>query len=238
MSYTVYKHTTPNGKVYIGITKQEPAKRWLNGKGYQNQEYFYNAILKYGWKQIKHEILFRGLTKPEAEEKEIELIKIYDSTNREKGYNIARGGHVNNLTEESIEKIRLANVGKKHNPKTCKRLSELEAKRWENPEYRENQIKKRLGKTPWNKGKETSAEAKEKQRKAKLGKYKGAKHWNSLKVINLDTGKIYNSFGEIAEELHIKNASHIVEVCKKKRAKAYGSRWAYYKKEVDYGDQN
>lgn len=29
--YTVYKHTTPSGKVYIGITGQKPERRWQNG---------------------------------------------------------------------------------------------------------------------------------------------------------------------------------------------------------------
>lgn len=36
--YTVYKHTTPSGKVYIGITKQKPWQRWNNGNGYKNNE--------------------------------------------------------------------------------------------------------------------------------------------------------------------------------------------------------
>ena len=69
---------------------------------------------------------------------------------------------------------------------------------------------------------------KEKQRRAKLGKYVGSKHWNSKKVINLDTGKIYNSIGLVAKELNIKNGSHIVEVCKGKKNKAYGYHWKYY----------
>lgn len=45
--YYVYMHIAPNNKKYIGITKQKPIKRWLYGKGYQKQGYFYNAILKY-----------------------------------------------------------------------------------------------------------------------------------------------------------------------------------------------
>lgn len=45
--YCVYKHTLPNNKVYIGITKQIPSLRWANGRGYKHSNYFYNAILKY-----------------------------------------------------------------------------------------------------------------------------------------------------------------------------------------------
>lgn len=48
-NYTVYRHISPSGKVYIGITSMEPEKRWgKNGYGYRRQKYFNNAIRKYG----------------------------------------------------------------------------------------------------------------------------------------------------------------------------------------------
>ena len=87
----MYKHTTPNGKVYIGITSQLPEKRWLSGHGY-NGTYFGNAIKKYGWKNIKHEILFTGLDELDAKEKEVELIEEFRSFEREYGYNCTKGG--------------------------------------------------------------------------------------------------------------------------------------------------
>ena len=57
--FTVYKHTTPNNKLYIGITSRRPQTRWANGFGYRNNEYFFNAISKYGWDNIKHEIYLK-----------------------------------------------------------------------------------------------------------------------------------------------------------------------------------
>jgi hypothetical protein len=49
-TYSVYKHTNKyNNKIYIGITKQNPIKRWANGKGYKINSHFRNAIEKYGW---------------------------------------------------------------------------------------------------------------------------------------------------------------------------------------------
>ena len=89
--YYVYKHTTPVNKVYIGITCVNPSHRWNNGKGYQSQ-LFGKAVEKYGWQNIKHEILFDSLTKEEAEQKEIELIAEYKSNQREYGYNVSSGG--------------------------------------------------------------------------------------------------------------------------------------------------
>lgn len=92
-NYCLYKHTNLiNGKVYIGITKQKPNRRWHAGGGYKNNKYFYRSIKKYGWDNFSHEILYENLSFEDANAKEIELIKEYDSTNRNKGYNIHDGG--------------------------------------------------------------------------------------------------------------------------------------------------
>lgn len=58
-NYVVYKHTFPNGKVYIGITKQKRVLyRWSsNGAKYKTQPVMINVIMKYGWINIKHEII-------------------------------------------------------------------------------------------------------------------------------------------------------------------------------------
>lgn len=52
-SYTVYMHTFPNGKRYVGITCQDVSRRWRDGKGYDEQA-VHGAILKYGWNNIQH----------------------------------------------------------------------------------------------------------------------------------------------------------------------------------------
>lgn len=95
MPYIVYMHTCPNGKTYVGITQQEAKRRWNNGRGYIGNEYFTRAIKKYGWANIKHEILFENLTKQEAAEKEIELIAMNKSDDRRYGYNQNKGGFDN-----------------------------------------------------------------------------------------------------------------------------------------------
>lgn len=74
MRWLVYKHTSPSGKVYIGITSQNPQSRWNKGKGYKGCIKFFNAILKYGWDNIEHTILADNLTKEEAETVEKSLI--------------------------------------------------------------------------------------------------------------------------------------------------------------------
>lgn len=92
-TYCVYKHTAPNDKVYIGITKYDPEYRWLNnGRGYSHQTTFFNAIIKYGWINFKHEIIYKNLSKEEALNKEEELIQFYKSYDRRYGYNISLRG--------------------------------------------------------------------------------------------------------------------------------------------------
>ena len=115
--YCVYKHTSPSDKVYIGITSKEPEERWgKNGYRYKNNRHFWNAIQKYGWDNIKHEILFENLTKKEACEIEIELIASFNTQNQEFGYNISPGGDLGftgcHLSLESRRKISKANKGR------------------------------------------------------------------------------------------------------------------------------
>lgn len=43
-SYSVYKHTFHNSKIYVGITFRNPKIRWGNGNNYSNNKYMTNAI--------------------------------------------------------------------------------------------------------------------------------------------------------------------------------------------------
>lgn len=90
--YCVYKHTSPSGKMYIGITKQKPKYRWGRGSGYRTNEYFMRAIRKYGWDNFTHEVLLSGLSESEACKVEQELIAKYRTTDERYGYNHSTGG--------------------------------------------------------------------------------------------------------------------------------------------------
>ena len=56
--WCLYRHTSPSGKVYVGITSKPILRRWNNGNGYRTCKNFWRAILKYGWDNIIHEVLF------------------------------------------------------------------------------------------------------------------------------------------------------------------------------------
>lgn len=115
MNYTIYMHEhRENGKKYIGITCQNPQKRWGNGKNYKKTSYFRNAIDKYGWDMFRHEILYTNLSKEEACKLEQELIKKYKTNDRKYGYNNSIGGEIGSLgnkhklSEETKRKMRVA----------------------------------------------------------------------------------------------------------------------------------
>ena len=91
--YYVYKHTCPNGKIYIGMTGEEPAYRWNGGYGYINNKRFIKDILKYGWDNIKHEILSLHDTKQEALQEEAMQIVNHHSDLPHFGYNVLAQSH-------------------------------------------------------------------------------------------------------------------------------------------------
>ncbi len=100
-NYCVYRHIFPNGKQYVGITKSRTSRRWDCGRGYFSQPLMYNAIKKYGWENVKHEIVRDNLAKEDAEMLERKLIKHYDLRNRDKGYNVLAGGNAPVATSEA-----------------------------------------------------------------------------------------------------------------------------------------
>ena len=112
--YVVYRHIFPNGKNYIGITCATPYhRRWRGGTGYCKQPKMYRAILKYGWENIQHEVLYTDLTLDEANRVEQEMIFKFDSV--ENGYNISIGGGGTfgiPCSEETKRKIGNANRGR------------------------------------------------------------------------------------------------------------------------------
>lgn len=125
--YCVYKHTAPNGKVYIGITCQTPERRWRNGNGYYLNKHFSRAIQIFGWDSFKHEILFEKLSKEEACAKEVELIELYHSNDEKFGYNKSDGGekpaHGFRHSDETRMKMSIVHAGRKNTAEHCANIS-------------------------------------------------------------------------------------------------------------------
>ena len=208
-NYKVYIHKFPNGKAYIGITRQEPKIRGGGGNGYVRNEYMYRAIKKYGWENIEHIVLFDGLSKNDACEVEKELIKKHKTNNKNFGYNIESGGQCSSLAESTKQKLREAHTGKRASKETKDKMS-ASRKRFlsENPEYYQKNLENIMCAV------EKAAELKRK----------------SVIQYDLDGNflAVWNSTREAERVLGIYH-SHIAKCCNKvpKYNTAGGYRWEY-----------
>lgn len=126
--WSVYKHTSPSGKVYIGIAK-DPKHRWRGaGNGYKGSTRIWHAIQKYGWDNFEHEIIADNLTRAEACDMEIELIHEYKSTDPSHGYNLKEGGQHGTLSPESINKLSASLKGHPVSDKVRRILADINKK--------------------------------------------------------------------------------------------------------------
>ena len=219
--YTVYMHICPNNKKYIGITKLKPKDRWRNGKLYKNCILFDRAIKKYSWNNIKHKILYIGLSKKEAEQKEIELISKYKSNNPKYGYNIENGGNcIGSVSDETKKKISINTKKAMKNPKIKMKMSIAQ----------HNRI------SPL-KGRKLSNEHKEKLRLSHIGKGTGKRteqqkenmrinNKHKKKVICIETNIIYESMRDADRQTNI-DYRNIHRSCNNHK-KAGGYHWKYY----------
>lgn len=232
--YCVYRHTFPNGKVYIGITCQKPHERWCNGTGYKHQQLIYRAILRYGWENVQHEVVAEGLTHDQACGMEVELIKAYDSTNPKCGYNTSPGGESGN----GLRGERHPMYGRHHTEESRRKMREST-----------------MGQIPYNKGKHLSKEHREKLRQAHLGrKQNRTPEWNrkigesqigkklrpetkeriglahSIPVVQISvSGEVLQEWPSAAEANRATGVdrSHISLVCRNKRKTAGGFVWKF-----------
>lgn len=237
-NYVVYEHKNKlNNKRYIGITSQKVKERWKRGSSYSKNTKIYKAIQKYGWDGFEHIILFENLTQKEAEQKEIELIKAYKTTEDKYGYNIQNGGNSNGkFTQETKDKISKSKKGKKMSNYTKKKMSESRKGKlhWNygkktNAQTIEKMKKSHIGQVAWNKGKkrkewlskENEILLKEKQKKAMLGN-----KFSCKPIVCIETDVVYEGVLDAQKKTKI-NASNISMVCNNKRKSAGGFHWKY-----------
>lgn len=220
--YTIYQHKNKiNRKVYIGITKRIPELRWgKDGCNYKSSPHFYSAIQKYGWDNFEHNILFKNLTKEEACEKEKELIKKFNSMNREFGYNSTSGGEASfEMSDESRMKKSKAMLGNKNgfgkpcSPEKAKKISEAQKGKKLTEEH-----KQKLSQSAKNRHTPCSDEKRETLR----NNYPRMKQ-----VYCLETDTVYKSVQECARKLGVQ-ATSVSQVCKGRRKTLKGYHLKYY----------
>jgi group I intron endonuclease len=211
--YEVYLLTFPDGKKYFGCSSNAQ-KRWGCGKKYIHNDRMMEAIMFHGWKNIKHEILHRNLSKEEALKIESSLIIEHETFKPEIGFNVSKGSvdGVPYHSAEGIERIRAATTGRMHTEEAKKKMSEA---------------KKGTAFHTKKHTEETKALISE-NRKGKTAK---ENHPMARPVMCVETGIIY-PYAKAAEEATGIGRAHICQVCKGQRKTAGKLHWEYAEKEA------
>ena len=194
----IYKLTAPNGKIYVGQTKDIEARfNRYRVAAIKNQIKIYHSIKKYGWENFNKEVL-EYTNDDFADEMERYYITKYNCCGKN-GLNLDSGGNNNKKhSNETKEKIRISLIGRKHSDATKQkqRVIKLGKKHSEKTIQKmigrkhttETKIKMSIAKTGFSHTKETkdkiktslighkvSPETKEKLRKKALDQWKKQK---------------------------------------------------------------
>lgn len=198
--WKVYVHINKiNNKRYVGITSQKVEYRWNDGRGYKSSPHFWSAIVKYGWDNFEHIVLFDELCEEEAKEKEIELIKLWNTQDNKCGYNSAAGGDGAKgykPTEEATRKRVAKILGSKRSEETRRRMSES-----------------------------TSLTRPDVMKKSAEAKYKPVMAY----TLDDKFVGFFSSIVDAAKTLGLSSSGrrHISDCCKGNRKSAGGYKWAY-----------
>ena len=182
--YTIYMHTSPSGKSYIGQTKNIKQREAAHKIPSSKCRAFSNAIRKYGWDNFVHVILANDLTLEQANVLEESFIAEYN-TMAPTGYNLRSGGQNQLISDEVKQKLSEARKGKPRTPEHQAKLNEAAKNRKRSPEHqaklneaakrkRSEETKKKMSDAQ--KGIPKSPEHKEKIRQTLTGKCQSDEH--------------------------------------------------------------
>lgn len=203
-----------NHKKYIGQSNNIEY-RWKRHKyelsrGSHDNDYLQKSWDKYGQDNFKFYIL-ELCDVSMMDELEVYYIDLYQTINRDNGYNLTSGGGANKqYSKEVCDKISQALMGHEVSPETRKKVSEHHAdvSGEKHPMY----------------GRKHSEEAKEKMRQAGLGRPSSRKNLNSVLCIELNT--IFESATDASKELNL-DSSGILKCCRGERKTCGGYGWSF-----------
>ncbi len=209
MSFLIYKHTSPSGKSYIGLTSKTIEQR-LNGhktSAYtcMSENSFHQAIRKYGIENFTSEILIDNIeTLLEATSIEIYYIRFYNTYRN--GYNDTKGGRGMNVDYRFFDEEWRKNIALS---KTGTKLTQSHKDNIGNSVRGEkNGMYGRTGELSPNYGKSPSEETKNKLRESNVGKTRSDSCKANIKKASLQRDRstrgkhiqIYNDKNELLHD--------------------------------------
>ena len=222
-----------NGKMYVGQTQRTfgiRTKQHLN----RSDTYFDKALAKYGLNNFSYEIIDRGSTLEELNEKERYWIVEYDCL-WPNGYNLTVGGdgvkgyrhtdeYKRKMSDAKKGKMTGENnpfYGKKHTIKAMEKMSNYQSTRW-TVEARKERSDNYKGKFAG----EGNPFYKKEHKQISKDKMSKTKDNIKVKVRNIDTGEVFESL-TLASKTHNVQVAHIKRVCRGQRKTCGGFRWEF-----------
>lgn len=198
-----------NNKKYIGCSKNIYSR--INNHKYnlekqslkQENQYFIDDFKKYGYEKFNYEVL--EYTSKNLKDKEFYYINLYDTINREKGYNLRRDNSKNGIIP--LEETR-------------KKYSEAQRERFSKKEERDK-IGKKFSKF-WKENPNIKERMADKVSKA-LTKYKILQYTKNGEFI-----KEWNRVKDIIKENPTYKVHNIYAVCSGEKPSIYGYVWKKY----------
>ena len=215
-----------NHKKYIGQSVNIK-HRWCYHKcelnsGIHDNDYLQKSWNKYGKDNFQFEIL-EECSEDLLNEKERYYIDLYNTMNRDYGYNLKSGGQDKNYVTDVVRN-KISKANKKYyeeHPEAKKKMSENALKQWSNPE-----IKAKIsGENNYMYGKTHTKEAREKISKAHKGRISEKR--NTTPVLCVELNQIFDDAVTARRKIGLKCASGILEVCKGNRKTAGGYHWKF-----------
>lgn len=215
---------TVSNKKYIGqsVNIEDRWRRHItelrNGK--HHNSHLQNTWNKYGENSFKFYIL-EYCDIDELDEKERYYIKLYNTMDRDYGYNLQSGGQAtNHHSDESKKKISESNKKAYQNEELRKLRSKDALRQWSNPEIKE----KIIGVNNSMYGKHHSKESREKMSDAKKGKPSPKRIL--IPVLCIELNKEYECAAAAAKEFNVQSGS-ILGVCRGERNTCGGYHWKF-----------
>ena len=224
-----------NHKKYIGQSVNIKS-RWTKHKAELNNGNHDNDYLQKSWNKYGEEnfefIILEECSKDMLNERERYYIDLYNTMNRDYGYNLKSGGQDKNYVTEDV-KDKISKANKKYyikHPEAKKQCSENAYKQWNDPKIKA----KIMGENNGMYGKTHTKESRKKISEAQKGHV--SKFRNTTPVFCIELNKLFVDSVTTCNELGfpISRSGNIHEVCKgiRNRKTVGGYHWKYLENNI------